>query len=689
MLYFACLGFGYIMVEVGLIGRFTLALANPTVSASILITGMLVFSGLGSLASERLLDRTRTVMPAVFIAIAALLFAYGYFLDPVLDWIGAYSYGLRLLFCFLLIAPPSFLMGLPMATAMTWLARLGKGSMFVWAWGINGCFSVVGAAAVPIVATAFGLSAVLGVERHRLSPRDSRIVRGASAAAAGERSGDSVSGGTRRLWRLAAALVLFAGTVTLMNANSQAAEHRKKPLPLAEAKSAYVSFRQFALPVSKGSSRKRRSPFSTSPKARDAAIRRREPGRSTGRTQTYSDRRSLIYFPAGFNLARPAVIVVFFHGNQAILARDVVDRQQVPRQVAESGLNAVLIAPQFAVDALDSSSGNFWTPGVFGKFLDEAAGKMAKVYGGSATKSAFARLPVILVAYSGGYNAAAFALAVGGANKRIKGVILLDALYAEEDKVADWIASARKSAFFFSAYTKSSAPNNDTLQKLLAARGCRVRHRGAVAPQGRGRHVPRDRSGPRSRRFRHPRLGRRPREMAAGAGPRLPPLIGIDGDAGEHIGKGAVEAGDSRVVGPAEGADQGRPFLGRRVVGVGAHRPGGVGAKRYTVLPRHAPASRPEARRSPRPRTISAAVVSSVRRAMTSPSSKRASFQLTRWASAPAISIPTISARDTSRARYCAVAVRRARSVRYSPIRDATASKGRTSPGIRRSRRMM
>jgi len=35
--------------------------------------------------------------------------------------------------------------------------------MFVWAWGINGCFSVIGAAAVPIIATAFGLPSVLEV----------------------------------------------------------------------------------------------------------------------------------------------------------------------------------------------------------------------------------------------------------------------------------------------------------------------------------------------------------------------------------------------------------------------------------------------------------------------------------------------------------------------------------------------
>jgi spermidine synthase len=163
ILYFACLGAGYIMVEVGLISRFTLALTNPTVSAAVMIAGMLVFSGLGSLVSEHVVARARALLPVIFLAIAALLFAYGALLDPVLDWIGAFPYAWRLLFSFALIAPPSFLMGFPMATGMTWLARLGKDHMFVWAWGINGCFSVIGAAAVPIVATAFGLAAVLQI----------------------------------------------------------------------------------------------------------------------------------------------------------------------------------------------------------------------------------------------------------------------------------------------------------------------------------------------------------------------------------------------------------------------------------------------------------------------------------------------------------------------------------------------
>jgi hypothetical protein len=60
-----------------------------------------------------------------------------------------------------LVAPPAFLMGFPMATGMGVLTRLKKDGMFLWAWGVNGCFSVVGAALVPIVATAFGLTAVI------------------------------------------------------------------------------------------------------------------------------------------------------------------------------------------------------------------------------------------------------------------------------------------------------------------------------------------------------------------------------------------------------------------------------------------------------------------------------------------------------------------------------------------------
>ncbi|MBN9513743.1 MAG: hypothetical protein J0H97_10100 [Alphaproteobacteria bacterium] len=161
MIYFLCLGLGYIIVEVGMISHFILALSNATVSASVLITGMLVFSGIGSFYAERFLDRTRTFMPKVFLSIFVILAIYAFTIDYALDWIGTLPYALRIVLCLAIIFPPAFLMGFPMPTAMTMLGRLGKDHMFLWAWGINGCFSVIGAALVPIVATSFGLPAVV------------------------------------------------------------------------------------------------------------------------------------------------------------------------------------------------------------------------------------------------------------------------------------------------------------------------------------------------------------------------------------------------------------------------------------------------------------------------------------------------------------------------------------------------
>jgi hypothetical protein len=46
---------------------------------------------------------------------------------------------------------------------MAMLSRLGKGHFFLWAWGINGLFSVVGSVAVPLVAVLFGLKALMWV----------------------------------------------------------------------------------------------------------------------------------------------------------------------------------------------------------------------------------------------------------------------------------------------------------------------------------------------------------------------------------------------------------------------------------------------------------------------------------------------------------------------------------------------
>jgi hypothetical protein len=193
-------------------------------------------------------------------------------------------------------------------------------------------------------------------------------------------------------------------------------------------------------------------------------------GRVYWQDETYNDNRVLVHVPETFDVRKPGVIVVFFHGNGATLERDVRDRQLVPQQISDSGVNAVLLAPQFAVDAPDSSAGKFWQPGGFKRFMDESAGQLARLTGDPNSAKAFASMPIVIVGYSGGFLPTAWSLDVGGATSRVRGVFLLDAVYGELDKFASWIENNR-SGFFVSSYTRYTKRHDKELMEMLRGKG--------------------------------------------------------------------------------------------------------------------------------------------------------------------------------------------------------------------------
>nr|WP_315786594.1 MULTISPECIES: alpha/beta hydrolase [unclassified Bradyrhizobium] len=196
-------------------------------------------------------------------------------------------------------------------------------------------------------------------------------------------------------------------------------------------------------------------------------------GRVYWQDQTYNDNRVLVHVPEAFDARKPGVIVVFFHGNGATLERDVRDRQMVPQQITASGVNAVLLAPQMAVDAADSSAGKFWQPGGFKRFMDEAATNLARLTGDPASARTFASMPIVIVGYSGGFLPAAWSLEVGGISERVRGVVLLDAVYGQLDKFAGWIERNR-SGFFVSSYTRYTARHDRELMTMLRSRGIEI-----------------------------------------------------------------------------------------------------------------------------------------------------------------------------------------------------------------------
>jgi hypothetical protein len=107
---------------------------------------------------------------------------------------------------------------------------------------------------------------------------------------------------------------------------------------------------------------------------------------------------------------------------------------------------------------------------VFAQFLTEAGERLTQLYGDARARGAFHGAPVVIAAYSGGYNPAAYVLQSGRVDDRLRGVVLFDALYGQFDKFADWLAK-RPPAFFVSAFGKASREENATLQRMLRERG--------------------------------------------------------------------------------------------------------------------------------------------------------------------------------------------------------------------------
>ena len=241
--------------------------------------------------------------------------------------------------------------------------------------------------------------------------------------------------------------------------------------PPREDQTALIGLKSSAFPYL-GNNPRTEEPFLNISKG-DRRGHRSYGGRVYWQDQTYNDNRVLMHVPEHFDAKKPGVIVVFFHGNGATLERDVRDRQLVPQQVSDSGVNAVLLAPQLAVDAADSSAGKFWQQDGLKRFVNESADHLARLYGDPRTARAFANMPVIIVGYSGGFMPAAWSLEVGGLGNRVRGVFLLDAVYGELDKFASWIVNNR-SGFFVSAYTRSTRRHEHELMAMLREKGIAI-----------------------------------------------------------------------------------------------------------------------------------------------------------------------------------------------------------------------
>lgn len=154
--YFFALGLAFLWIELPLMQRFILLLAQPIYSFGIVLFAILVASGAGSILSARLGRRRGWAIPLL----AALALGYALGSGPLVDLMLELPTPARLPVSALAIAPLATAMGMPFPIGVAVLAAR-RPALIPWAWGVNGCASVVGSVLAALMALSWGFSWVM------------------------------------------------------------------------------------------------------------------------------------------------------------------------------------------------------------------------------------------------------------------------------------------------------------------------------------------------------------------------------------------------------------------------------------------------------------------------------------------------------------------------------------------------
>jgi len=162
-IYFSAVGLAFLFIEIAFIQKFILFLDHPLYAVATVLTAFLVFAGLGSASITRLRNPAARPSRLAGQAVAGILtlgLAYGFLLGPLFDSLMVLPLAARVLLGILLIAPLAFCMGMPFPLG---LDRVGSAmpGFIPWAWGINGCASVVSAVMASLLAIQFGFTVVI------------------------------------------------------------------------------------------------------------------------------------------------------------------------------------------------------------------------------------------------------------------------------------------------------------------------------------------------------------------------------------------------------------------------------------------------------------------------------------------------------------------------------------------------
>jgi spermidine synthase len=169
--YFALIGLGFMYVEMGLLSRLNVFLGRPTLALAVLLAGMILFTGLGSmLSSRRIFERGPMAVLYPWLP-AALIIGSALLLPPAMHGFEASGTLVRITISLALIGPTALGLGLGFPLGLRLCERMETrvmgdaaqsthhgSTLGPWLWGVNGACGVCASG------LALGTSMVFGID---------------------------------------------------------------------------------------------------------------------------------------------------------------------------------------------------------------------------------------------------------------------------------------------------------------------------------------------------------------------------------------------------------------------------------------------------------------------------------------------------------------------------------------------
>ncbi len=157
--YFAGIGLGFLLIEVSQLQRLSIFLGHPTYALTVVLFSVLLFSGVGSMLTERFVRPER---PASFVVpllvLLGVVIVFGFATPSLIHRMDDATTPVRIAVAVGLLAPLGLVMGTPFAIGMR-AAATRPGAPTAFLWGINGATSVCASVFGVVIALFLGISA--------------------------------------------------------------------------------------------------------------------------------------------------------------------------------------------------------------------------------------------------------------------------------------------------------------------------------------------------------------------------------------------------------------------------------------------------------------------------------------------------------------------------------------------------